>query len=264
LCCRLVSCDIANLFTSFQVKVWRNLFTLDPRMNLDLKNQNDQYDPPAFKKASSSGCGKGCLVVTLICVAILLIGGTYIALNYRSLGARLVSYVVKKTIEQSDLPADQKQALITRVEKLRTDFIDGKITDEQLERIGKELVEGPLLPVGMVLFIEQQHVTPSGLSDDEKKAAHLTLQRLARGVIEKKIDYAKLDPMFAVISTTDSEGKKELKKKITDTEMRDFLTLAQREVDAAKIPEEPLQIDLAKEFDAAIERAMQEPIEKPF
>ncbi len=225
-------------------------------MNLDLR---DEYEPPAYRKPSSSGCGKGCLIVTLICLAILVIGGTYLALNYRSLAARGAAYLVKKTIEASELPADQKQALISRVDRLRDDFLAGKVSDEQLKRILEEIVEGPLLPVGVVLFIEQQHVAPSGLSDQEKQDARLTLQRLARGVIEKKIPYANLDPLFAAISTTDGKGHRELKKKLTDTELRDFLTLARHEIEAAKVSEEPLKIDLAKELDEAIDRAMQEP-----
>ena len=229
-------------------------------MNLDLQTE---YDPPAYKKPPS-GCGKGCLIVSLICLAILLIGGTYVALNFKSLGARAVAYLVKKTIEESHLPADQKQSLVNRVDRLRDDFIDGKINDEQLKRIAEEILQGPLLPVGMVMFIEQQHVASSGLSEEEKKQAHLTLQRLARGVIEKKIPYANLDPLFKAISTIDAEGNQELKKKLTDKELRDFLTLAQREVEAANISEEPLKIDLAKELDEAIERGMQEPIEMPF
>lgn len=231
-------------------------------MNLDLR---DDHEPPAYRKpASSSGCGKGCLIVLLISIVLLGIGVTYVAFNYRSLVARGGAYLVKKTIEASDLPADQKLALMSRVDRLRDDFLAGKISDEQLKRILEEIVEGPILPVGVVLFIEQQHVAQSGLSDQEKKDAHLTLQRLARGVIEKKIPYANLDPLFAAISTTDSQGKRELKKKLTDTELRDFLTLAQREVEKAKVSEEPLEIDLAKELDEAIERGMLGPIEKPF
>lgn len=197
-------------------------------------------------------------------VVVLVVGVGLVLMNLRSIGARVAAYAVKKAVEQSDLPADQKRGLMTRVDQLREDFIEGRITDEQLKRIGLEIFEGPLLPVGVVLFIEQEHVAKSGLSAEEKAEAKVTLRRLSRGVIEKTIPLRAIEPMFAGISAPDEQGKSHIKKHLTDTEIRDFLTLAQREADKAKVPAEPLEIDLVKELDAAIERGMKEPLETPF
>lgn len=197
-------------------------------------------------------------------VVVLVVGVGLVLMNLRSIGARVAAYAVKKAVEQSDLPADQKAGLMTRVDQLREDFVDGRISDDQLKRIGLEIFEGPLLPVGVVLFIEQEHVAKSGLSAQEKADAKVTLQRLARGVIEKTIPLRAIESMFAGISAPDEQGKPQIKKHLTDTEIRDFLTLAQREADKAKVPAEPLEIDLVKELDAAIERGMKEPLETPF
>lgn len=197
-------------------------------------------------------------------VVLLALGVGVVLMNLRSIGARIAAYAVKKAVEQSDLPANQKAGLIARVDQLREDFVEGRITDEQLKRIGLEVLEGPLLPVGVVLFIEQEHVAKSGLSAEEKAEAKVTLRRLSRGVIEKTIPLRAIEPMFAGISAPDEQGKSHIKKHLTDTEIRDFLTLAQREVDKAKVPSEPLEIDLVKELDAAIERGMKEPLETPF
>ncbi len=218
------------------------------------------HDSHLLPKTGMSGCMKGCLVV----IVFMVLGGVLLVLNARNLTARAAAYLIKTAIEESDLPADQKAALITRVDKLRTDFTDGRITDEQLKRIGKEVFEGPLMPVGAMLFMNNHHVKPSGLNDQEKQDAQLTLQRLARGVSEKKISHRRLDPIFAVISTKDDKGNRQIKKSLTDTELRDFLTLARREVDKENISTEPMEIDLVKEFDAAVERGLAEPVEMPF
>lgn len=226
---------------------------------------NDDSSPQASPgRKDGGGCFKGCMIWVVAGVLVLVVAAGLVLLNLRSIGSRIAAYVVKRAVEQSDLPADQKRGLIARVDRLREDFVEGRITDEQLKRIGDEVLEGPLLPVGMVMFLDQEHVAKSGLSEVEKSAAKLTLRRLSRGFIEKTIRPASLDAVFATISGPDEQGKRQIKKHLTDTEIRDFLTLAEREVEKAKVPVEPLEIDLAKELDAAIERGMKEPLETPF
>lgn len=228
-------------------------------MNVDL---SDQYDPPPHRRAATGGgCGRGCITAVVVVLILVGVGVTYVVFNFKSLAARAVAMIIEKTIEESDLPADQKLKLIARVGRLRDDYLDGKITDEQLRRVAEEIADGPLLLVGTVYFIETQYVAKSGLSEEEKKAAKLTLQRVARGVHEEKISEDKLDPMFRIVSTTDADGNVELKETVTDAELRDFLKLAEKEADNAEIPQEPMQIDLAEELDKAIERAMKEPEE---
>jgi hypothetical protein len=227
-------------------------------MNIELTPE-PPFEPPVKKSG-----GHGCLIAIVVVLVLIGAGVFFVVANFRSLAARAISYVIATTIENSDLPVDQKQKLVARIDRLRDDFIAGKITDEQLKRIAEEIVDGPLMPVGMMLFINEKHVAPSGLSEQEKQEARLTLQRVARGLNEKKITTTKLDPAWRVISTTDSKGKRELKKSVTDAELRDFLKLAKKEADDAKIVDAPLDVDLAKELDEAIERAMAEPIEKPF
>jgi len=225
-------------------------------MNLDL---SDRYEPPPHKRASRGP--SGCLIAFIVTMILLAVGVTVLIINIKSIAARAVAMIIEKTIEDSDLAVEQKTQLIARIGRLRDDYIDGKISDEQLRRVAEEIAEGPLLLVGAVYHLDSEFVAKSGLSEDEKKAAKLTLQRVARGVHEKTIPWENLDPLFRIISDTDADGERELKKKVTDPELRDFLKLAEQEADKAAVPKEPMQIDLAEELDKAIERALEE---RPF
>ncbi len=222
-------------------------------MNITLGQEPDN-EPPVKKSG-----GNGCLIAVIVTLLILGAGVVFVVLNAKSLLARGAAYVIQKSIENSDLSPEQKQKLVARVDRLRDDYIAGKISDEQLKRIAEEIVEGPLMPVGVTIFIHEKHVAKSGLTDQEKAEAKLTLQRAARGLNEKKIKQSQLDPAWRVISTTDAKGKREMKDTVTDAELRDFLKLVKKEADDAKISDEPLDIDVAEELDKAIERGMREP-----
>jgi len=50
-----------------------------------------------------------------------------------------------------------------------------------------ELAKSPVMQSIVISAVESAYVEPSGLSAEEKQAAHLTLQRVLRGVFEQKI-----------------------------------------------------------------------------
>jgi hypothetical protein len=212
-------------------------------------------------KRLGGGCGGGCLI-TLAVLAVITVGVViFVAVNFKSIATRIVVHVIEKSIDDSDLAPEEKARLIARIGRLRDDYLAGRITDEQMQRIGEEIHDSPLFFVGGVYVLDTRFVAGSGLSDDEKRAAKLTLQRVARGLHEKKIDNKSLEPAWRIVTTGEPKGKRDLKEKITDGELRDFLKLAKEQADKAKIPDEPMQIDLADELDKAIERALED---KPF
>ena len=220
-------------------------------MNVDLSR--DYASPPPGPRRSGCFMPTGCLVA-LALVAILLVGGgLYLYFNFRSIVGGMIAGAVTETITASQLPDEQKQRLIARIEQLKDDFIANRVTYEQLGRIAERIADSPILPIGMVYFMEQQYVEPSGLSTQEKHDARRTLERVARGVYEKDISHDKLDQMIAPISTIDAEGNRELKEQVTDEELRAFLKNAKAEADAAEVPDEPFHVDLADELDKAID-----------
>ena len=220
-------------------------------MNLDLDND---YAPPPPPKAKSGV--NGCLVAVVIVVALVVFGAWYVVSNLKNLAADFVGGALAAMIESADIPKDQKVKLVKRVTQLKEDYKSGKVNEEQLGQIMTNVAEGPIFPMGMVMAIDQNYVQPSGLSDDEKADARRTLERVARGIYEKKLKSEELD--LSSVSTVDAEGNRQLKQNITDDELREFLKGVKAKADEAGIPDEPFIVDLAGEFDRAIAEVMEQ------
>lgn len=116
----------------------------------------------------------------------------------------------------------------------------------------------PILHVGMVMLAEEKYVKPSGLSDEEKADARRTLDRLARGVHEKKISETELEQVGAPITVTKPDGSTELKETVTDEELRAFLKLARDKADEHEVPDEPFDVNIAEELEKAIDSALEQ------
>lgn len=208
------------------------------------------------RKDKPGGVGKylliGCLGIIIISVIVIIIGAFVVYKKGRAWGADMVNSASKEVINSSQLPDDQKKRMIARIETVSQDFKDGKLTIEQVGQIAKRIGDSPMISMGMVYFFEQNYVTPSGLSAEEKTDGRRTLERLARGVFEKSITQSEMNSLTAPLMEKGANGKDTLKKKITDTELRDFLAKAKAQVELAKVPDEPFEVDMAAELDKVI------------
>ena len=135
-------------------------------------------------------------------------------------------------------------------------YRSGKITLEDLGRILDELAKSPVMQNIMIYAIEKQYVDPSGLPDEEKQAARLTLQRILRGIHEKRIEEGELDAALDHLSAKTQDGQRQMKNRVTDEELRRFLAECRRVADRAGVPVEPFEIKISEEFRNAVERAM--------
>ncbi|MFW6058817.1 MAG: hypothetical protein ACODAQ_01465 [Phycisphaeraceae bacterium] len=219
-----------------------------------------QPNQPPTRRGMSTGAkiGLGCGVAALVCVFICAGGVWWTYSNARRLASGAVTSIITTAINDSNLSAEQKQRLVERVSDLKDRYDTGQITMQQLGRVAEELAESPLLYVGMVMFAEQHYIATSSLSDQEKEQARRTLDRFARGLHEEEIDPQVIDHVTDPIATTDAQGNRQLKEHPTDDELRTFLARAREEADNADVPDEPFEVDLADEFDRAVERALQE------
>lgn len=108
------------------------------------------------------------------------------------------------------------------------------------------------MPAGVSLFVKRVYIRDSGLDEAEKEAAHIEIQRFARGVIDESIPEEKREAIFDMISTMDPQGNRQFKQKLTDAELRAFIEAA----DEAGVPTEVPEINFADEFDKAIDEAL--------
>lgn len=202
--------------------------------------------------AMGCGCAAGCLL--LVAVGI----GVWISMNWKNWAADFGKQVAADAVAKSSLPEADKARIRNRINQLADDFKTGKVSTEQMGKVMEQIAQSPLLPLGLVMAADEKYVKPSGLTDEDKDAGRRTLQRLARGVFEKSIpDNDKQEVMKLVMEPQPGGGSGErLKERLTDDELKAFLEKAKEKADAAAVPDEPFEVNIADEIEKAIDNVL--------
>ena len=200
----------------------------------------------------------GCLVVLGVVLLAAVIGGVVVYKNWKTWAADFGRDAIVTLVEEADLEKDQKDAIIARVDELAEDFKAGVIDLEDMGNVTMALVESPLLPLGAVMLAHHRYIEPSELSDEEKAAGQLALQRYARGIYEETIALEDIEDVMSPISDQDLEGNMELRDpdQVTTEDLREFISLVKARADEAQIPDEPFELDIAAEVNKAIDIAL--------
>ena len=89
--------------------------------------------PPPPAKKGVSGCaiaGIGCAVVLLLALILGGIAVWYAATNARSMGGATIRLGLTESVQQSNLPADEKQQLVDEINQQTADYQQELITHE--------------------------------------------------------------------------------------------------------------------------------------
>ncbi|CAG1004375.1 hypothetical protein PHYC_03137 [Phycisphaerales bacterium] len=205
------------------------------------------------------GIPKGCLIALAIVLALVVGVGIWVAVSWKGWAAGLGKSVAITMVDQSKLPQDQKTSITTRINQVADDWESGKITNDQLGNVIKEVVEGPIMSMAMVDGADEQYITTSKLTDDEKNAGRRSLQRFARGTVEKKIPQSELQSLVNMVTYKTPQGQTQLKQSLTDDELKSFLAQAKKAADDASIPDEEYKINYATELNKAIDKTLAAP-----
>jgi len=189
------------------------------------------------------------LGVILLCVAL---GAIYVAMNWKSWTVNIANIATENIVKESGLPDDQKVEILSEIKQLGFDFKSGKISTQQMAEVVKSISEGPLIPLAGVQMARHKYIEPSSMATTEKEAAILTVQRFARGIYEKKIPKQELDEVVKPISEPSPNGRWRLKDNPTELEISQFVANAKVRADAAMIPDEPFDLNIADELKKAI------------
>jgi hypothetical protein len=219
--------------------------------------------PPPPETAPSRGWGVGgCLIG---CLGLLLVSAIFCGGGVWYFWIKLPDIAragVVKAVQESELTPRDKELVIAQINRIAEQYKAGNITPEQLGRIMEELAESPLMALMIVYAAMEKYVEPSGLSPQEKSEAKLTMQRLARGVFEERIDPDLLDPALDHLSTEKPDGNREFKDRVSDEELRAFLSESKQLADDADIPVEPFEVDIGAQFKHVVDKALQAPPEE--
>lgn len=223
-----------------------------------------------------SGAGKyiavGCLSVVIVVLIGLAAGGLYVASNWKTWAADGTTAIMTGVIRDTELSADDKRALIARVDLIGEEFKNEAISWEELEGVIQTLVESPILTVAILDGLHMAYFDLSTLTDEEKQQAERITDRLARGLYEERIQMEELEPVLDPISesgaasitiTRNGEGtttgmQLNLKnpEDVTEDELRAFMAAAESLLEQKAIEDEPFDVDVVEEFDKAVEAAL--------
>lgn len=219
--------------------------------------------PEPASPSPNKGCGVGsclligCLGIVLVSIIVPCIAGVWFYYNGGKMIAGAARDMIVKVVEQSELEAEDKKEVVAQVDRVVDAYKQGKITMEDLGKVMEELAKSPLLPLAMIYGVEEKYIKPSGLTDEEKEEGRLSLQRVARGAFEKKINEQELEPLLDEVSyKTGPNNQRQFKDTLTDAELKQFLGKAKQLADDKGLPEEEFRVKIGSEFKKAVDEAL--------
>ncbi len=168
--------------------------------------------------------------------------------------ATLVNNRIEAGVFHSSLPETEQTEIITIVHQMTKRFAERTIVWKDLPTIIESVSKSEFAPVAFSIFIEATIISPSGLTETEKKHAHQQLLRLQWAESNKLIPDEKMDEIWSVIAGNRNEAKSiHLKNDLSDEEIRQFFKKTETTLDAYEVPLKPFNFDPSDALLEAIE-----------
>lgn len=227
--------------------------------------EDDRYqqEPPVRRNNWLKGCLLGCLAVVVVLLVVGIVATIWISRNWRTWSAAVATQAVNQAIDESELPAEEKNQIKVDVDRFFDAFGEGRISMEQVGQLVQKFADSPLVTALVASAVETKYLNDSGLSDEEKADAKVTLQRFLRGAIDNKIHQPSMDAALRNVADKQPDGNWKFRDKVTDEEMRAFFVEAKKAADEAQIPEQPEQFDPSDEVKRIIDETMAAPAMAP-
>lgn len=194
----------------------------------------------------------GCLAVLGVVAVLLVVGGVVVWMNWKGWMGSGMNATMKAVVQEIKLPAGQQTRINTQIDQLTAAFEAGDVTMEDLVKVVQALEGHPILPVGLLEYVETNSLRASGLTDEERAAGELATQRIQRALVEEQMVLADLDPILEPISQRDSDGDLQPLQNPTAPQVRLYIEAAQKKADELGIPNEPYDVDIAEQIERLI------------
>ena len=210
------------------------------------------FDPTPPPRDGMSGCTKlaiGCGVVCVVGFIGAGVGVMWLASNAREFGAGLAAQAFKAALAKVEIPAEQREKLLRRIDDAAQKFADNEMTFDQVEKLFEALAKGPIMLAALPLAAEKNYLEKSGLSDDEKSAAHVTIKRLVYGTLHELIPRDTVVSVLETLTTENNDGSRELHENVSDQQLQAFLDAAKTAADDAEVPDDVPDVNFADEVE---------------
>ncbi len=198
------------------------------------------------------------VLLTVFLVLVLICGGVVALalLNARSVLAWMTSRPLNNAVQQCSLPADQKARINASLNRLIDDFKNGRVSYAQFSMVFQKLAEEPFFNY-VLLELARSETLRSREFDDKRRAdILLQLDRLERGIVEKRLPADNVAVAMDTISARKPVGIRELKPQLTGADLEALAKTARAQTDPAGIPNERYQLSIAGELDAVINQVL--------
>lgn len=214
------------------------------------------------RRSRWQSCLIGCLVVIVVALLLLALIGYWISRNWRNMTATWGTEMIRQVMAQSHLPPQEQQEIMVQVDRVAQAFRENRISVDQGERLAGILTQTPVLSLIELSMIEHHYFAKSGLSAEEKSAGRQTLQRFIRGALDDQIGPAGVNATMVHVAYRHDPGPDHqwtLRDKLTDDELRAFFAEAKQQADAAKIPDQPADVDPSEEIKKIVDATLAAP-----
>ena len=194
----------------------------------------------------------GCLAVLGVVVVLALIGGVIVFMNWKGWTASAMNAGMKAAVQESQLPAEQVGRINTQIDQLTGAFESGDVTVEDLGLVLQALENHPILPIGVLEFIEYNSLKAAGLTDEERAAGARATQRLQRALVEGKMVMEDIEPVPEPVSQRDPDGNMQPLQNPTAPQVRLYIEAAQNKANELGIPDEDYDVDVAEQIEGLI------------
>ena len=185
------------------------------------------------------GCAIGMVALGVLCA-----GGAW--LGFRFVKEKVIEVAhtqLTDMVEESGLPAEQVAFMKADLDRLRQAAVDGNIDFDSLETLDQEFER--VISLGVVQFYAVSIVPASGMPAEEQADAVRTLERFARGIQEETVSLSDARKLHLDFEHRDDA---EQGWKVDIEEVRSDVERIREIVDAAGIPDEPFQANVATQF----------------
>lgn len=202
-----------------------------------------------------------CLIGCFVMFVLILVGGGIGIWVLTKKGPAMFAEIARtgltSAVNESDLPAEEKQQVVAQIDRLVDGFKSGEITGEELGTAMQKVMESPVMAGFIVAGFKAQYVDNATWPDEEKASANRALERLWRGSDEGKITMNDLEPLLNIVATKTGNSW-QMKPKLSDEEVKQFVAKSSEIADTAAIPDEAYPIKISATLKKFVDEIFQE------